>query len=157
MGLRGDCFKRVLKSWTRAGVLAVKHAQLWVFLFATASVSELLYQAFGGVATWDFPPWEFTTKLPMDKNDWFCCKVQGFSSAPELKTVSQSPSWCQSSVVTLWITWKWKENINFSGIYNLLPAFLLLLLLLLFFFFFFSSFFKCQLCVCVDHHVFSCA
>ena len=27
-------------------------------------------------------------KLPMDKNNWFCCKVQGFWSTPELKTVS---------------------------------------------------------------------
>ena len=35
----------------------------------SASVVELLYQAFDGVVMWDFPSWEFTMKLPLDKSD----------------------------------------------------------------------------------------
>ena len=67
----------------------------------TASVSELLYQAFLGVVMLEFSPWEFVLILLRSKG-------QGFLVHPQLKTVSQRPSLCQIKLVAK--LYDWPEN-----------------------------------------------
>ena len=90
-----------------------------------ASVSDLLYQAFDGDAMWRFPPCESATKMPPDKNDWFCCRVKFKDFGPHLnRKLIQRPSWCQTKLVaTLCLTWKWtKVLISLEYIYRLLKS-----------------------------------
>ena len=124
---RGDCSKRVLPSWTRAVVLAVKCALLWFFVVVchTAGVSKLLYWAIGDIAMLDCSPLEFAMKFPMDENNRFCCKLKFNDFAPCLAENCFSALILVSDKTyryTLWLTQNWKENINFSWKYNILKC-----------------------------------
>ena len=54
--------------------------------------------------------------------DWTYSRILACSCT---ETVIRHPSWRQMKLVelyTLWLTWNWKENTNFSGLYTLLKS-----------------------------------
>ena len=113
--LRSDYSNRVLKSWTCAGVQAVRHAPLWILLVATLHLSlnfciffciRLLMVLRCGI----FLPGNSLQNC-LWTNDR-SCKVQGFWSR------SWMENWFSASILVsdetcsyvLWITWQGNEK-----------------------------------------------
>ena len=110
--------------WTRAGILADKRAPLWV-LFATLPVSlNLSIRLLMVLWCWIFLPGIFCDEITLGQEQlillqssriWVRSWTENCYSASVL--VSDEP--CS---YTLWLTWKWKWNVNFFGIYKLLKS-----------------------------------